>query len=191
MDGQNARQECELNAVIAWGGEYTANNTIAERLKIMSALSFKTENLPRISWQTVAILVLLTSQAVLLAILSCRAFNASFQTRSSELQRLEAAAERIDAALVEMKDRRGSAFGVDEAKESTQERMRAVYDRAGRLDDDVAARDAQIRELQGQLNEARDKILALEISAKRNEERMKSLVDSLRTETGKLAGGNR
>ena len=90
-----------------------------------------------------------------------------------------------------MKDRRGSAFGVDEAKESTQERMRAVYDRAGRLDDDVAARDAQIRELQGQLNEARDKILALEISAKRNEERMKSLVDSLRTETGKLAGGNR
>lgn len=156
----------------------------------MPAMPSKPENSPFVAWQTAAILLLLATQVVLVALLCSKVFVPPPQAAPPNSQRLEAAADKINAALIGLEDRRRSEF-TGKANGSDPERLQALCDRAARLDDDVEARDAQIRELQGQLNEARDKILILDIAAKRNEERLKSLNDSLREESGKLAGGKR
>src|SRR5205085_2864597 len=51
---------------------------------------------------------------------------------------------------------------------------------------DIAARDAQIRELRGMIEETKGKLQALETSAKREEQRLKSATDKLEAENGRL-----
>jgi hypothetical protein len=92
-------------------------------------------------------------------------------------ERLKARSEFLDEAFRELKN----------TDEHAISRLQSRFDQTARLADDVEARDAQLREMQTQLNDARDKLLALEVSSKHSEERLASLNDSLRAENAKLA----
>jgi hypothetical protein len=104
------------------------------------------------------------------------------ERRRSELaeERLKGRSEFLDEAFRELKN----------TDEHAISRLQSRFDHSARLADDVEARDAQLREVQTQLNDARDKILALEVSNKRNEERLTSWNDSLRAENARLAASS-
>lgn len=154
---------------------------------------------------TIAILGMLVAQLLLIAVLALKVLLPGRSPGGDERE-LAAAADKINAALANLEQRRRFELTEERLKtrgefldQAFQElkssdansisRLQSRFDQSQRLADDVAARDAQLREIQLQLNEARDKILDLKTSAKREEERLATLNQlnqSLREENAKL-----
>src|SRR5262249_28077914 len=80
--------------------------------------------------------------------------------------------EFLDEAFRELKGADGGAIS----------RLQARFDDSVRLKDDVTARDAEIREMRTIIEDTRGKLQSLEVSAKRDESRLKSQIDELTTE---------
>ena len=66
--------------------------------------------------------------------------------------------------------------------------MQERYDQTDKLTADVAARDAQVRELRTLVEDHRSRLQALEAATKREEERLKLQVSNLTTENERLRG---
>jgi proteasome lid subunit RPN8/RPN11 len=91
-------------------------------------------------------------------------------------ERAIARAEFLDAAFRELK-------GADDGAIS---RLQAKFDQTAKLNDDVAARDAEIREMRTLVGETRSKLAALEAASERDAKRLKSLADDLEAENIRL-----
>jgi hypothetical protein len=64
--------------------------------------------------------------------------------------------------------------------------LQSRFDQTAKLSEDVASRDAMIREMRTTLDDAKSKLQALEASAKREEKRLKLQNDELEIENGRL-----
>ncbi|HMC10501.1 MAG TPA: hypothetical protein VKH44_04395, partial [Pirellulaceae bacterium] len=117
--------------------------------------------------------------------------------------KVAAALEKLDKSLASLESRRRADLAEERAKARTEflddafrelkgtdngaiSRLQSRFDQTARLSEDISARDAEIREMRTMIEDARGKIQALEVTAKREEKRFKSSNDELETENSRL-----
>lgn len=151
-------------------------------------------------WQTIAVFTVLALQCFLVALIAWRALTPAESAADSQVA---AAIDKLNTALSTVEARRGAdvadarararAEFLDEAfrelkntDDGAISRLQTRFDQSAKLVEDIAARDAQIRELRGMIDETRNKLHTFEASAKREEQRLKSVADKLEAENGRL-----
>ncbi len=150
-------------------------------------------------WQAAMLLAMLALQSLLVVLIGWRLL-APAATQDSQVA---AALDKLNAALATAEARRGADLDEARAKARTEfldeafrelkgaddgaiSRLQTRFDQSGKLAEDIAARDAQIRELRAAMDEARNKLQTFESSAKREEQRLKAVADKLEGENSRL-----
>jgi proteasome lid subunit RPN8/RPN11 len=154
-------------------------------------------------WQTLAIAGGLALQFLLVALIAWRTLTpqadaalASDEKVALALEKLNASLETLDARrraeLLEGRARARSEF-LDEAfrelkgtEDGAIGRLQARFDQTARLSEDVAARDAAIREMRGFLEDSRSKLQTLEATAGREDKRLRTKIEELSTQNDRL-----
>jgi len=155
---------------------------------------------PQPPWQAIAVTGALLLQFLLVALIALKTLTPLPAATSSQDDKIVAALERLDGSLegrrqVELSKERTKAQGelldniVRELKSTDDgfvKRLQERFDQTDKLSGDVAARDAQVRELKGLVEDHRGRLQALEASTKREEERLKLQVTNLASENERL-----
>jgi proteasome lid subunit RPN8/RPN11 len=153
-------------------------------------------------WQTIAALGALMLQCLLVALIAWRVFSPAAADSDID-SKVAAALDKLNTSLATAEARhradvaeartRARAEFLDEAFRELKSadngaisRLQTRFDQSGKLAEDVAARDAQIRELRATIDETRGKLQTLEASAKREEQRLTSLAEKLKSENSRL-----
>jgi proteasome lid subunit RPN8/RPN11 len=151
-------------------------------------------------WQTIAAFAVLALQCFLLALIAWRILAPADSATDGQVA---AALDKLNTALATAEARRSAEVAdarararaefLDEAfrelksaDDGAISRLQTRFDQSTRLAEDIAARDAQIRELRGMIDETRSRLQTFEASAKREEQRLRSVADKLETENGRL-----
>jgi proteasome lid subunit RPN8/RPN11 len=151
-------------------------------------------------WQAIASIAVLALQCFLVALIAWRVLAPADSSSNSQVAAaldklntaLATAEARRSADLTEMRARARAEF-LDEAFRELKgadggsiSRLQTRFDQSAKLAEDITARDAQIRELRSMIDETRNKLQTFEASAKREEQRLKSVADKLEAENGRL-----
>jgi proteasome lid subunit RPN8/RPN11 len=151
-------------------------------------------------WQTIAAFTVLALQCFLVALIAWRILAPADSASDSQVA---AALDKLNTALATAEARRGAEVAdarararaefLDEAfrelksaDDGAISRLQTRFDHSTKLAEDISARDAQIRELRGMIDETRSKLQTFEASAKREEQRLKLTADKLETENDRL-----
>jgi proteasome lid subunit RPN8/RPN11 len=144
-------------------------------------------------WQPIAVLGMLALQFLLVAVIAWKVLTPPVGSGSGGEDRAAAVFEKLDKSLesrrlAELAAERSKAKGelldqvVRELKSTDDNfvsRLQERYDQTAKLTDDVAARDAQIREQRMLLEDTRTRLSSLETTAKSEQERLKTQNASL------------
>jgi proteasome lid subunit RPN8/RPN11 len=158
---------------------------------------------PAPPWQGPAIAGALALQFLLVALIAWKALAVPSGAERASDAKIVAALEKLDASLSTLEARRRAelvesrararAEFLDEAFRELKgseggaiSRLQSKFDQTAKLGEDVAARDAEIRELRGFVEDTRGKLQSLEISAKREERRLSTRIDELKTDNEEL-----
>lgn len=156
---------------------------------------------PQPPWQGIALAGALALQFLLVALIAWRTLTPAGGTGDDS--KIVAALEKLDSSLGSLEARRRAELAEERAKarleflddvsrelkgadERTISRLQQRYDQTLKRDEDVAARDAQIREMKGLIKVAGDRIAVIEEDAKREEKRLKSNNEELTTDNERL-----
>lgn len=151
-------------------------------------------------WQAAMVFAMLALQSLLVALIAWRLLAPVTSAQDSQVA---AALDKLNGALATAEARRGAELADARAKaraefldqafrelksadEGAISRLQSRFDQSSRLAEDIAARDAQIRELRTMIEETKGKLQTLEASAKRDEQRLKLIADELKVENGRL-----
>jgi proteasome lid subunit RPN8/RPN11 len=151
-------------------------------------------------WQAAMVFAMLALQSLLVVLIAWRLLAPETATQDSQVA---TALDRLNAALATAEARRGADLAEARAKARTElldeafrelkgaddgaiSRLQTRFDQSSKLAEDIAARDAQIRELRGMIDETRNKLQTFETSAKREEQRLKAVADKLEGENARL-----
>ncbi len=146
------------------------------------------------------VFAMLALQSLLVALIAWRLLAPVTSAQDSQVA---AALDKLNGALATAEARRGAELADARAKaraefldqafrelksadEGAISRLQSRFDQSSRLAEDIAARDAQIRELRTMIEETKGKLQTLEASAKRDEQRLKLIADELKVENGRL-----
>jgi proteasome lid subunit RPN8/RPN11 len=158
---------------------------------------------PQPPWQSLAIAGALAMQLLLVALIAWKTLVPAASFEKSSDSKIVATLEKLDASLGSLEARRKTELAdsrmraraefLDEAfrelkraDEGAISRLQSRFDQSARLSEDVAARDAEIREMRAAVEDARGKLQSLEVTAKREEKRLASQIEDLGTENGRL-----
>jgi small-conductance mechanosensitive channel len=154
-------------------------------------------------WLPLAIAGGLAVQLLLVALIAWKSLTLPVAVNDGRDDKVAAALEKLDKSLAALESRRQADLAEERAKARTEfldaafrelkgaddgaiSRLQAQFDQTSKLSDDVAARDAEIREMRALIQDARGKIQSLEVSATREEKRLKSFIDDLEIENRRL-----
>jgi len=150
--------------------------------------------------QAIAAFSVLALQCLLVALIAWRVLVPAPSTANGEVA---AALDKLNTALATAEARRSADLAETRAKARTEfldeafrelksaddgaiSRLQSRFDQSTRLSEDIAARDAQIRELRTMIEETQSKLQTFEATAKREEQRLKSVADQVKTENDRL-----
>jgi proteasome lid subunit RPN8/RPN11 len=154
-------------------------------------------------WQAPAILGVLVIQFLLVALIGWRVLVPAAGARSPQEEKIAAALTKLDSTIGSVEARRQA----DLARERTRAQAELLdqvvrelkgtdagfvtslqdrYDQSQKLTEDVAARDARIRELAAQGEEHRSRLQALEARSKADEERLRTQLASVTIKNDRL-----
>jgi proteasome lid subunit RPN8/RPN11 len=154
-------------------------------------------------WQALAVIGAVALQCVLLTLIAWKVLSTTGSSERPADEKMVAALEKLDASLSAVEARRRAELAEERAKARTElfdeafrelkgadsgsiSRLQSRFDQTARLSEDVASRDAMIREMRTALDDVKGKMQALETSAKREEKRLKAANDELEIENGRL-----
>ena len=158
---------------------------------------------PQPPWQWIAIAGGLALQFLLVALIAWKTLVPLEGGDKFGDSKVAAALEKLDKSLASLESRRRADLAEERAKARTEflddafrelkgtdngaiSRLQSRFDQTARLSEDISARDAEIREMRTMIEDARGKIQALEVTAKREEKRLKSSNDELENENSRL-----
>jgi proteasome lid subunit RPN8/RPN11 len=151
-------------------------------------------------WQAAMVFAMLALQSLLVVLIAWRLLAPVPVAQDSQVA---AALDKLNASLATAEARRGAELAEARAKARSEfldeafrelkgadsgaiSRLQSRFDQSSKLAEDIAARDAQIRELRTVVEEAKGKLKSLEMSAQREEQRLKAVADKLEGENGRL-----
>lgn len=154
-------------------------------------------------WQGLAIAGALALQLLLVALIAWRVLVPEQAGDQANNDKMVAALEKLDASLGSLDARRKAELAEERAQARMQfldeafhdlkgtdkgaiSRLQEKFDLSEQRKADLAARDAQIREMHGFIKQASEKIDELEVAAKLEEARLKSRIDDLHEKNDRL-----
>jgi len=154
-------------------------------------------------WQGIAIAGMLAVQLLLVALIAWRALSPPAGSAAGDGEKLAAAIEKLDKSLAALESRRQADLAQARAQTRAEfldaafrelkgaddgaiSRLADRFDQTGKLTEDVASRDAALRELRVASDETNRKLTALEGKAKLNESNLKADIADLTTENARL-----
>jgi len=160
---------------------------------------------PQPPWQSLAIAGALALQFLLVALVAWKTLVPPPSLEKASEGPIATALEKLDASLKSLEARRRAELADERTKARLQfldeafrelkgadegaiSRLATQFDQTAEHKADIAARDAQIRELNDLNEQARGKIRDLDVTAKREEKRLKLLNEDLTTENSRLRG---
>lgn len=154
---------------------------------------------PDPQWQGIAVVGMLALQFLLVALIAWKTLTPPVGAAAGE--------DRIAAELEKWRESQDALRAVDLARERNRaqaqvldqvvselkgtdggfvSRLQDRFDQTGKLTDDVAARDAHIRELQSRLTDSESRLKGQEAKSKIDEGRLTTQIDGLKTENVRL-----
>lgn len=154
-------------------------------------------------WQTLAIAGGLALQFLLVALIAWRTLTPPADAVAASDGKVVAALEKLNASLGTLDARRKAELAEDRARARSEfldeafrelkgtengaiTRLQSRFDQTARLSEDVAARDAEIREMRGLVEDTRGKLQTLEATARREEKWLHSQVEELTAKNSRL-----
>jgi proteasome lid subunit RPN8/RPN11 len=158
---------------------------------------------PQPPWQALAIAGALAMQFLLVALIAWKTLTPSAAGRSADEAKVAAALEKLNSSLGAIETRQKADLAEARARARTEfldqafrelrgaddgaiSRLQARYDQTAKLEDDVSARDAEIREMKARVENAHKEADDLKVMAKRQEKSLKSHIDDLSAENSRL-----
>jgi proteasome lid subunit RPN8/RPN11 len=158
---------------------------------------------PEPRWQALAIGGMLLMQLALIALLAWRVLAPGGGPALVDESKMAQTLENLNSSLAALEARRQADLAQERAKARTEfldeafrelkgteagaiARLQDRFDQSARLSADVAARDAEIRELKSLVLEARAKLQALEDDARREQRRLATKIDDLKAQNQRL-----
>jgi proteasome lid subunit RPN8/RPN11 len=157
---------------------------------------------PEPPWQGIAIASGLALQFVLMAMIAWKVLTPATAERPTDTKIVDTL-DKLNASLGALETRRKADLAEARAKarsefldeafrelkgadEGAISRLQSRFDQTARLSEDLAARDAEIRELRFFVEDARGKISELEAAGQRDEKRLSGRIDDLKHENAGL-----
>lgn len=155
------------------------------------------------AWQPMAVIGMLTIQFLLVAILAWKLLAVPVVAPTDGDKNLTAALERLDASLKAIEARRSADLAEERTRAKTEfldaafrelknaddgaiSRLKSQYEQSMKLSEDIAARDAQVRELKTLIDDTRNKLAAIESTARQDKAELKAKIAGLTTENNRL-----
>jgi proteasome lid subunit RPN8/RPN11 len=153
-------------------------------------------------WLQTAVLGLLALQCLLIGLVAWRMLAPPVADSAPD-DKVAAALDKLNTSLGTLETRHRAELVEDRAKARAEflddafrelkgsepgaiTRLQSRFDETAKLTEDVAARDSQIRELSGLVQDTRSRLGSLETSGKREEKRLQGQIEELTTENGRL-----